>query len=197
MSPAIEKRYDRVNAGTLVTAARAVYGDREMINGWAAGLGCEDCEVIEDAGTDTRVMAASGEGFVIVCFQGTADLRNWLTDLEARRVPFRPGEASGMEVHEGFKAAYESVMSALRERLKRLGKGNIFLTGRSLGGALAMLAAVWWEAQEEMGPIAGMYSFGQPRVGNGAWARWYDARLGEGRFGWYTRRMWWRGCRGC
>jgi len=194
MSPAIEKRYDRVNAGTLVTAARAVYGDREMINGWAAGLGCEDCEVIEDAGTDTRVMAASGEGFVIVCFQGTADLRNWITDLDCELVNERISESvSGAKIHAGFQQALKSVIPELRETLTRLAleRRDVYFTGHSLGGALAMLAAARmqneeWRMQNENSsrpipnsPGIWLYTFGQPRVGNGAWARWYDGRLKE------------------
>ena len=81
------------------------------------------------------------------------------------------------------------------------GRKNIFFCGHSLGGALAMLAAARWAARSGAGNSAAncgsltsassveppraatwVYSFGQPRVGNRAWACWYDRQLRQRSF---------------
>jgi len=143
-------------------------------------------------------------------------LRNWITDLDCRRVPYsvNNGEA-GLEVHEGFNRALRNIWADLADALHGLAPGpaeagtpncpDIFFAGHSLGGALAMLAAAAWAAggsgnlpdrsggsPDRMGGLPSgrlpdgsgklpdppwLYSFGQPRVGNAAFARWYDGRL--------------------
>ena len=195
--------YDRATAAALAKGAAASYGDDAAMRLWARAQGCEECQVVRDERTDTLAFAAANETEVFVCFRGTRDLRNWITDLDARRVECRMqnvhhakrGKECKMEVHEGFWRALEAVWAALAELLDSMAaeRKNIFFCGHSLGGALAMLAAARWEARSGAGysaAISGslpraatwMYSFGQPRVGNRAWARWYDARLRQRSF---------------
>jgi hypothetical protein len=131
-------------------------------------------------GTDTLAFIAANAASVFVCFRGTQDLRNWITDLDCRRVATQVQGSNKAEVHAGFRDALNSVLPGLRETLTRLaaGKANVFFTGHSLGGALAMLAAGWWETGIAL-PSARqwLYTFGQPRVGNAAWTAWYDRCL--------------------
>jgi triacylglycerol lipase len=56
---------------------------------------------------------------------------------------------------------------------------QLWLTGHSLGGALAMLAAneLFSRAERGAAPIAGVYTFGQPRVGNAGFRDAYDTLL--------------------
>jgi len=203
--------YDRGVAGRLAGAAAASYRDEEGIREWAEEQGCEGCEIIGDAGTDTRVFVAvrrpspggnnpspgayappspEGRGEVFVVFRGTADLRNWITDLDCELVNERISESvSGAKIHAGFQQALKSVIPELRETLTRLAleRRDVYFTGHSLGGALAMLAAARmqneeWRMQNENSsrpipnsPGIWLYTFGQPRVGNAAFAAWYDA----------------------
>src|SRR5262249_54451343 len=50
---------------------------------------------------------------------------------------------------------------------KVLGAKPVWLTGHSLGAALATLAAARWAAGHR---VQGLYTFGSPRVGNAAFA---------------------------
>jgi predicted lipase len=182
MYPPIYRFYDKLNARTLVNAAQAAYGDRDVMRAWAAGIGCEIHELIEDETTETRAFLAVGSDCVIVCFRGSANMRNWLTDIDAVRVSVPWGESGmdGVEVHRGFLDALESIWGELEEALASMAlRGRtVFFAGHSLGGALAMLAAARWvEGGCPEDDVVAHYSFGQPRVGNAAWAAWYNKRL--------------------
>jgi hypothetical protein len=95
---------------------------------------------------------------VIVSFRGTATLGDWLTDLNAFST-----RADYGTVHRGFYFAFQAVKASLE---KILGSDaltrRVILTGHSLGGALATIAAAEWQNKY---PIAAIYTFGQPAVG--------------------------------
>lgn len=122
---------------------------------------------IRSAETDTRVLVIRSAAQVIVAFRGTADLRNWLTDLDCELM-----ETGSFRAHRGFLRALESVFDEVSEELAAAGRRPLFLTGHSLGGALAMLCARWWR-----GPVAGVYTFGQPRAGDAAFRANYNQHL--------------------
>ena len=52
----------------------------------------------------------------------------------------------------------------------------LWITGHSLGGALATLAAARFALEMDK-PVRGIYTFGQPRVGDREFARIFDAEL--------------------
>jgi hypothetical protein len=58
------------------------------------------------------------------------------------------------------------------------GTRSLWITGHSLGGALAMLTAAFL-ANVQNHPLAGVYTFGQPRVGDPVFQRRYDETLGD------------------
>jgi triacylglycerol lipase len=226
MHPGMENLYDRDTAAALARGAAAAYGDVRQMRAWAAAQGCDGCQEFRDAATDTAGFVAWAKEQAFVVFRGTRDLRNWMTDLDARRVRWNGGHGAygahgkngtnakngthgpdAVEVHRGFAQALESVKDALDEALAQgaPGRKNIFFAGHSLGGALAMLAcarcsgsavlstAAFGVPPKDSAGVPGgtpgtatgtvalpktwLYTFGQPRVGNGAWARWYDGLL--------------------
>ena len=74
-------------------------------------------------------------------------------------------------VHRGFYAEYDKVIPGIKEALKKHDKkGNktVWVTGHSLGGAMAVLVAA------ELQPSGGLHTFGQPRVGNKAFLKSLD-----------------------
>lgn len=116
----------------------------------------------------------------IVAFRGTEpiNLASWLTDADviAQTLPAR-WNARGA-VHRGFLANLEAVWDEVDRQLGRAPEGGapveaIYLTGHSLGGAMAALAAArLLAAPGTAAKLRGIYTYGQPAVGDGAFAHW-------------------------
>lgn len=143
---------------------------------------------VDGAGTTQYLLAHDGNGNVWVAFRGTeivapADFgleqaalaarwiesaRDWGSDLNAVQSAW-PGAPTGALVHNGFRQAYERVKDSLAAQLRALAPRSLWLSGHSLGGALATLAAADLGATPDLGPkLGGLYTFGSPRVGNQA-----------------------------
>jgi hypothetical protein len=115
---------------------------------------------------------ASGgtEGFVaenaemaILAFRGTTDEADWRTNLDAKRpktlvVQGRPPVC----VHEGFHRAFCAVADPVLGLVGPIKGKPIYITGHSLGGAVAVVATASMPRDE----IAACYTFGAPRVGD-------------------------------
>jgi len=137
---------------------------------------------IVSTATDTQVRVEVYDSIAYVLFPGTASATDWKTDAKIRKEPWFDG-ASG-RVHRGFKAATESVLSAI---IKTIPAGRrITVAGHSLGGALAMLTAHALAHDYKFAHLASpgtaeigieVYTFGQPRVGNWVFASDYNAAL--------------------
>lgn len=115
------------------------------------------CDPLSLGGTNCFV--ASTSDTIIVSFRGTQQIADWLINLNAVSVG-----ASYGSVHRGFYFAFQSVKLAIEAVIERLGLGSrkIVLTGHSLGGALAMIAAGEWTGRL---PVSAVYTYGQPCVG--------------------------------
>ena len=114
-------------------------------------------------------IADFGNG-IVVAFRGTErDYRDILTDMDFWPDPV--GDMGGT-VHGGFLAAYKGVAPVIKAILRDLPRKPIYLTGHSLGGALAVLAAA-----DLAGPLnvpgrrIEVYTYGAPRVGDRAFLR--------------------------
>ena len=111
----------------------------------------------------------------IVVFAGTDPgvLKTVLTEAEA------PPDGDGM--HPGFlhalEAMWEQVLAALRGRAA----GSLFVTGHSLGAALAALAAFRLQKEADIEADA-VYTFGLPRVGGEAFGKLYEPKFGARTF---------------
>jgi triacylglycerol lipase len=98
---------------------------------------------------------------VIIACRGTepSELSDVLADLKI--FPVKHHVAG--RVHRGFYAEYNKVIPGIKEALSKhnkKGDKTVWVTGHSLGGAMAVLVA------SEIRPNGGLHTFGQPRVGN-------------------------------
>lgn len=104
-------------------------------------------------------VARSDAGDVVVAFRGSETrffdqvgaFKDWvLTDFRANRIPYPPASKSWPDqrwVHAGFWQSYNLIRNELLAEVTRQAtmcsaEGKIYVTGFSLGGALALLAAL-------------------------------------------------------
>ena len=129
--------------------------------------------VIDYKPLDLRVVVARYDDHIEIAFRGTCDLENWILDLDVRKAPL----AYGVKVHDGFLRAAEVLLPLLLSELLPPGSDKakvkpLYITGHSLGGALASLVALF--LSREGLRVAAVYTFGSPRVGNAAFREQYD-----------------------
>jgi len=113
--------------------------------------------------TDTQAFLVSNGDYAILAFRGTQKAwRDVQTDIRAGRV-----RTSSGKIHVGFSQGYTSIAKKIEKSLARIGRIPIYITGHSLGGALATIATQYLEANPRFEfQMAACYTFGSPRVGN-------------------------------
>ncbi len=110
---------------------------------------------------------------VVVVFRGSNNIQNWILNIGSTRSTY--SLCSSCAVHSGFLGGYNLVASAVKtgvQNLKAKYRGSkLIITGHSLGGALAILSTA--DLKNIFGTVDLTYTFGQPRVGNQAFASWF------------------------
>ena len=124
----------------------------------ASGWKLPNCGFVERANTECFV--AGDSEIALVAFRGTEKkIRDWMIDLNTLGTNRPYGR-----VHRGFWFAFNSVAELLETEINKLGSPKLVLTGHSLGGALALVAAAEWLHAGKY-EIQSMYTYGQPAVG--------------------------------
>ena len=131
-------------------------------------------------GRDTQAYMLRTEQFMVLAFRGSQEPKDWLTNVttQLRNFTIRKNGVDTLSsyqgrVHTGFFLAWASIEQSVVSQISRwekelTEKGEtlppIYITGHSLGGALATMAAA---ALSDNGiNVTGVYTFGQPRVGD-------------------------------
>ena len=131
-------------------------------------LGLTEYNRLVDAHVGTAGFVIAGDDIIIVVFRGTQDRLDWMTNMRAAWIKLE----GGTRVHTGFFQAYwpikEPLFSTVQALLKRKQR-PVYVTGHSLGGALALMATAELANHAEAyirDSIAACYTFGCPRVGD-------------------------------
>jgi len=121
--------------------------------------------------TRTRGFLGLGDSHAVLAFRGSdpVTLPSWLTDAVVRLVECP--EYQG-RVHHGFSAALRHTWPKIDTLLHHAKGKPLFLTGHSMGGALAVLTACRL-AKLGRPPVA-IYTFGSPRVGDRSFCAGYS-----------------------
>lgn len=162
-------QYRRQNALLLAKASLMAYQSPDLIQPEVAQWGFPQFTFIDRK--DSQAFMAGNSEMIIMAFRGTepTNLKDWMTDLQIRRKTGPYGK-----VHRGFLKGFQVMWPEIRAKLKewQTQAQSLWLTGHSLGGALATLAMA--SLGEEAKPVHGLYTFGQPRVGGKTFARNFD-----------------------
>lgn len=127
----------------------------------------------EDKKTDTQAFVAGKDAHLIVCFRGTSSGKDALVDTRFLKTSAFGGRG---RVHRGFNKALDSVWGQLEAAAGAMGDGKkLFLSGHSLGAALAQLAAHRFALEGY--PVAGIYVYGSPRIGDPEYRDVYNELL--------------------
>ena len=181
----------------LAKASYLAYQDKqfvaEVVGRWCAPLMQQSPQAIirnhfryfNNHGRDTQAFMFRTDKFMVLAFRGSQEPKDWLTNFATQLQNFtiyKNGVATTSSyqgrVHKGFFLAWaiieKSVLSQISRWQRDLAASDqslppLYVTGHSLGGALATIATA---ALVDHGiEVAGVYTFGQPRVGDRTFVR--------------------------
>lgn len=171
--------YSHLNAVWMAEVAALAYWDKELVDSQLRLWQYELVAEIADADTETTAYLAEKDGHMVLSFRGTSSLKDFKTD--ARILKTSTDWADG-KVHRGFAGALDSVWPDITDLLGEPGQQQkeLWVTGHSLGAALAQLAAL---RLKKLGyEVRAVYTYGTPRIGNKAFVADYDRVVGDRTF---------------
>ena len=114
----------------------------------------------------TQAFLTSCEDHLVLSFRGTeaTSMKDIKSDLKATTMLC----SSGGKIHTGFSEAFDVVKQEIKSKLNdpQYAAKPLYITGHSLGGALATVAA---KKLHHSAGTAACYTFGAPRVGDDEW----------------------------
>ncbi|AAZ27340.1 lipase family protein [Colwellia psychrerythraea] len=122
-------------------------------------------KTFDDKGTQAILVDAGT--YIILSFRGTE--ADSLSDIKAdAKANLAKCSVSEGQIHTGFRDSFNYIRRDVEEEINKEEYSNkpLFITGHSLGGALATVATKFLTHK---GGIAACYTFGSPRVGNDDW----------------------------
>lgn len=118
---------------------------------------------------------------IILSFRGSKNIQNWIINLSTNQVDY--SRCTGCKVHNGFNTAWnlaKPLVTTQIQNLRALYRDvPIYATGHSLGGAIATLSVP--DIKQTFGNVAGLTTFGEPRVGNQAFSSFYGSVIESNR----------------
>jgi len=182
--------WNETTAYTMAQFASAVYCEKDELIPWTCAVcngqtdGFEVTAYFEDPVTGLEALAGVdvGDRSIVVSFEGSHNIQNWITNLKIKKADWTelPGAPKDALVHRGFLSAYQAVQKIVEEDVTDLVDKypdfDVYVTGHSLGGALAALGALDLTVLRP-GIPAHVYTFGSPRVGNDAFQLYFQSKI--------------------
>jgi hypothetical protein len=134
--------------------------------------------------TKARMIVSYNDKLKSIFFQskGMQDIKEMLAGFSVLQSKLNEnigfGKVAGIEIHSGFRTVHDELRIATMPKMLKLARDypdyKIVFVGHSMGGALALLAAVdFFELYGYENRIS-VYTFGKPRVGNAVWAQYVN-----------------------
>ncbi len=181
----------------LALASEAAYDDFDgkplrLPQGWELAGRWTGWDPAEHGGSEEKygllLRATDGSGAYIVAFRGTASLDDVLDDGDVPKRAFTPSAgtlSTSVQLEAGFYGIYndtgagmtQSMRQQLQQLLAKDSPSSVYVTGHSLGGALAHLFAFDLSFGAYASAFTRLTTFASPRVGDDGWRDTYDARI--------------------
>lgn len=179
--------YSQTNAFNALYYAYGAYCDADELSSWS----CKWCEEVSDFEvasngviTGDSLQAFAGYdpdyGRIVVSFRGTANIEDWMKDFDYSQTTYPYADAYGVDtttecIHSGFYDSWgelgtDGLTTTLSELFSKYSGSDVLVTGHSLGGAIAQIAALDFK----LSPVYQQYSIGAVNVitfGSPRWAR--------------------------
>lgn len=125
---------------------------------------------------DTQAYIWKTKDIIYLAFRGTEDKRDILADIDVRSHPISTKHK--VKVHRGFYEQFEVVNPSINKYIDDVFMNDpeikrIVITGHSLGGGLATIAAYIY-AIKYPSLLVSCHTFGSPRVGNSEFVNDFD-----------------------
>jgi triacylglycerol lipase len=158
----------------LASLSRSSYDELPAVTAEAKKFGLP--AVVPVPVNSMAAYVCSGEGVTVVAFRGTDDRTDWGVNLDfIARV-----DTSHGRVHSGFRGAFSSMKAEVFRLVRDAKPKRLWVTGHSLGGALAAVCAMDLLEEKDI-EIHGVMTFGQPMIADKELANYLDDKL-RGRF---------------
>jgi hypothetical protein len=184
--------FDRSQALLFAQFSHIAYQEGGAIFSWS----CSECSSTSHDFAVSSVVSYSGdnlqayvgfsasENLIVAAIRGTQEksIENWIVDLNALETSpgvSYPSAPSSARVAAGFYNSYAHLKDSLLKVTSQLKyqhqTAQLVVTGHSLGAALAVYLAL--DIEIELGHSVALYTYGQPRVGNGEFATFVESRV--------------------
>jgi len=163
----------------LAKAAKLAYADEDEVITQVRRWGFLEDPIVLDWDL-TQGFIAHHRDYVLVSFRGTNSFFDWL-----RNFKFVQKKETWGRVHSGFKQAANAVWTIVQSKLEEWagGKKGVWLTGHSLGAAIATItAARLLNMPSKTFNLGGVHTFGSPRVVDSKFANEFNTRFGDQSF---------------
>ena len=185
--PVFEKRLDPLRADwdiygrfeewpallPLARMSESAYLDDDKVNQEFKRNGFDSVLKVDSPFHTQVAYVGSSEDVAVVVFRGTDDTVDWFVNANMYLHELPAGE-----IHTGFSGAYGMLQSKIIAELDRLKPKHIWITGHSLGGAMALTCAVDMVAYQNR-EIDGVITFGQPKIGTQRLASYLQDKIGD------------------
>ena len=175
--------YNESLALRLLAFNAASQCDAAAVRAWACTACPADARLIDINVTDNEGHSAyvgydAVTDHIVAVFRGSLSVQDWAKNLDASKTPaYAELGCASCFVCKGFLDAFKSlqpgVEASIMALLDRYPNRSIALTGHSLGAAMAAHAAVSLLLVRNLTLTPHVYTFGEPRTGDAAFARWH------------------------
>lgn len=142
---------------------RALLSETQTLPEELAGVGFIDYQAINVPSAGLQAFVTANDDVVVVSFRGSEEVLDWLTNLSFAQAGASSEGLPG-DVHLGFRTSLDAGWDDIRDAIDAFGGQDrpVWVTGQSLGGALAVLAAARLVDAGYL--VAPLYTYANPRA---------------------------------